>query len=211
MSVSKLCQDNDVFLEFHANCCFVKSQVSNETLLARKVKDGLYIFDTFNLTHLSPNYKPQYNFVLLSSVTPHTNCMTLASNSDVPPTPSKCNLDLWHQRLGHCSIQTTCSVLKTCNILVSNKNMSFCNACCLGKSHKLPFPSSTTTHTHPLELIYTDLWGPATTHSTRGHTYYITFVDSCTRFTWIYFLKRKSEAFAIFVQFKAMVELQFGT
>lgn len=28
---------------------------------------------------------------------------------------------------------------------------------------------------------------------------------------WIYFLKRKSEAFAAFVKFKAMVELQLGT
>jgi hypothetical protein len=46
--------------------------------------------------------------------------------------------------------------------------------------------------------------------STLGYNYYITFVDAFSRFTWIYLLKSKSDAFPIFQQFRSMVELQFG-
>lgn len=57
-------------------------------------------------------------------------------------------------------------------------------------------------------LVHTDLWGPAPVHSVGGHVYFITFVNSFSRFTWIYMLKKKYEALAAFVKFKAMAELQ---
>lgn len=37
------------------------------------------------------------------------------------------------------------------------------------------------------------------------------FVYSYSRFTWIYFLKHKSDAFDTFLKFKALAELQFNT
>lgn len=41
ISVSQFAKDNNVFFEFHANSCYVKSQASNETLLKRVLdKDG---------------------------------------------------------------------------------------------------------------------------------------------------------------------------
>lgn len=61
-----------------------------------------------------------------------------------------------------------------------------------------------------VELIYSDLWGPAPIESTTKHLYYVTFVDASTRFTWMYLLKRKSDTLEAFKQFKALVELQFG-
>ena len=42
-------------------------------------------------------------------------------------------------------------------------------------------------------------------------SYYINFVDAYSKFTWIYFLKNKSETFSVFQQFKTMTELQFDT
>ncbi|XP_062075736.1 uncharacterized protein LOC133779850 [Humulus lupulus] len=41
VSVSKLAQDNDVFLEFHKNCCLVKDKKIGIVLLKGHVKDGL--------------------------------------------------------------------------------------------------------------------------------------------------------------------------
>ena len=35
-------------------------------------------------------------------------------------------------------------------------------------------------------------------------------IDDCSRKTWIYFLKEKSEAFKFFTEFKAMVENESG-
>lgn len=40
--------------------------------------------------------------------------------------------------------------------------------------------------------------------------YNIHFIDSFSRFTWIYLLRHKSEALPAFVQFKSQVELQLG-
>ena len=46
--------------------------------------------------------------------------------------------------------------------------------------------------------------------SINGFKYYVLFIDHCTRFTWIYLLKSKSEVFTKFVQFKVMIENQFS-
>ena len=40
--------------------------------------------------------------------------------------------------------------------------------------------------------------------------YFITFIDDYSRKTWVYFLQEKSEAFAAFKCFKALVEKAYG-
>lgn len=45
---------------------------------------------------------------------------------------------------------------------------------------------------------------------TLGYNYYISFVDEFFRFTGIYVLKSKFDAFLVFKQLKSMSELQFG-
>ncbi|PNY18109.1 retrovirus-related Pol polyprotein from transposon TNT 1-94 [Trifolium pratense] len=45
--------------------------------------------------------------------------------------------------------------------------------------------------------------------SYNGYNYYITFVDTFTKYTWIYFLKAKSDAIKAFSQFLALVHNQF--
>jgi len=113
--------------------------------------------------------------------------------------------------LGHPHIQSLKCVLTHCNIHTNNTDVStFCVACCMGKSHRLHAPLSHTTYSQPLELVLNDLWGPSPNPSTLGYNYYITFVDAFSRFTWIYLLKSKSDAFPIFQQFKSVVKLQFG-
>jgi hypothetical protein len=76
-----------------------------------------------------------------------------------------------------------------------------CDAYQQDKSHQLPFSLSTRVTTAPLEIIYSDVWGPAQT-SVSGHQYYVSFVDSYCRFTWLYLLKHKSDVFKIFLQFQ---------
>jgi len=58
----------------------------------------------------------------------------------------------------------------------------------------------------PLEIIHSDIWGPAQPPTINGNRYYITFIDDYTRFMWVYFLKEKSEALGKFMEFKAYVE-----
>lgn len=97
--------------------------------------------------------------------------------------------------------------MSSCNIQHSNKiDSSFCTACCLGKIRR-PFPPTLNECPAPLHLMHTNLWGPSPIPSSSGYKYYIHFVDDYTKFTWIYLLRNKSEAFPIFCQFKAQLEL----
>ena len=45
----------------------------------------------------------------------------------------------------------------------------------------------------------------------NGFRYYICFVDDYSKFTWLYPLKRKSEAYSVFVNFERMVKTQFNS
>jgi hypothetical protein len=67
-----------------------------------------------------------------------------------------------------------------------------CDPCQQAKSHQLPYPQSTSVSNHPLELVFSDVWGPAP-ESVGHYKYYVSFVDDYSKFTWIYLLKYKSE------------------
>lgn len=105
----------------------------------------------------------------------------------------------------------------------------FCSACQLGKQCRVQIPStarraacqlaendsiceSGATHaTQPLSLIYTDLCGPLSTPSSSGSRYILTLTDDFSRFTWIYFLKHKSDTLTKFKHFKSMAELHHNS
>lgn len=209
LSVSKFSSDNNVFFEFYPNYCCVKDQVSKAILMEGRVKDGLYIFDppqfTPNILQQPSRSQESQGSFLSKSVNQSCSINSELVNSKI----SLCNL--WHNRLGHPSFQVVQTVMSSCNLPSVNKtNFDFCSACCLGKIHKFPFPTSTTEYHTPLQLIHTDLWGPSPTPSFHGYKYYILFTDAKTRFTWIYLLKNKSDAFPTFKNFKSLVELQLG-
>ena len=87
--------------------------------------------------------------------------------------------------------------------------MSFCSACPLGKSHKLPFHRSFRTSLRPLDLIHSDVWGPSPVSSNKGFRFYVSFVDDFSKYTWFFPMTHKSEVFPIFKKFKLHVETFF--
>ena len=229
--MSKFASDNNVFFEFHSHKCFAKDQVIKTVLLEGNLKNGLYVFDQsqVNLTTQQPapsspsfsqqpaSLSPSFS---TSSTQPSSSSSGLSSPSsfahvvDVQPLPSfNCSVfELWHNRLGHPSAKIINTVLNTSNVSHRNKSLiSVCSACCLGKIHKSPFSLSTTVYTEPLQLVHSDLWGPAPIQSSSGYKYYISFIDAFSRFTWIYMLRNKSDALQTFINFKNQVELQLGS
>ncbi len=46
--------------------------------------------------------------------------------------------------------------------------------------------------------------------SLSGAQYFVTFIDDCTRYVWVFFLKHKSEVFGRFKEWKALVEKSTG-
>jgi hypothetical protein len=61
----------------------------------------------------------------------------------------------------------------------------------------------------PLELVYSDVWGP-TIDSFGRKQYYISFIDDYSKFTWIYILLHKSEVSKYFLKFQHLVERMTG-
>ncbi|KAJ4702907.1 Retrovirus-related Pol polyprotein from transposon TNT 1-94 [Melia azedarach] len=116
--------------------------------------------------------------------------------------------NVWHRRLGHPHFLSLEKSLSNCTHYNINRKsvLSFCKACQFGKLHKLTFKSTETRSSIPLEIIHSDLWGPAPILSNQGYRYYIAFIDDKTNFTWIYPMKTKGEALNIFKQFKTQVE-----
>ncbi|KAL5765161.1 hypothetical protein ACOSP7_017460 [Xanthoceras sorbifolium] len=100
-------------------------------------------------------------------------------------------------------------VLSKLHLKGTSNHISFCDACKLGKLHQLPFQLSIHKAHAPLELLLSDVWGPAPMPSVKGYCYYDVFVDSYSRFTWLYPMKLKSNVLSIFLKFKVFVELQF--
>jgi histone deacetylase 1/2 len=85
-----------------------------------------------------------------------------------------------------------------------------CDACQQAKLHQLPFADSSRVSRFPLELVHTDVWGPAI-KSAGGFSYYVSFLDDFSKFTWVYLLKHKSDVEHVFYQFQKQVELSLGT
>lgn len=77
------------------------------------------------------------------------------------------------------------------------------------RSCKLPFSLTNKVANIPLLKIHYDLWGPTYFIFSRNQIL-SDFYDDCTRFTWFYPLKNKSDFFEIFVKFQKLVENQFS-
>ena len=120
---------------------------------------------------------------------------------------------VWHRRLGHPNTQILSHVLNS--DLPGNKDrysLSLeCDSCKLGKSKTLPFPLHASRASHCFDLIHSDVWGPSPVSSHEKFKYYVTFIDDHSRFTWVYFLRSKSEVFRTFTEFLAYVDNQFST
>jgi len=79
----------------------------------------------------------------------------------------------------------------------------------MAKSHQLPYAKSNKVSSSPLELIYSDVWGPAPISFGR-YTYYVSFINDYSKYTWIYLLKKTSDVFIVFQDIQHLVERKFN-
>ena len=182
LSVSKLCKTNNCSVEFFPSCFVVKDLNSGQALLQGPIKQDLY--------------------QLPCQITPHTNPTTLRTSLHSTST--------WHHKLGHPypAIMKHLTVNHQLPIKVPSSHE--CSSCYCAKSHKLPFSNHHIRSTRPLELIYSDVWGPTPIRSLDGYLYYVIFIDHFSKYVWLYPMKNKSDVFNIFAQFKTIVEKHFN-
>lgn len=115
----------------------------------------------------------------------------------------------WHHKLGHPSVLILKKIAK-CLGLQFNLSNFHCNSCSINKCHKDLFSVNSFTTTKPLQLIYSDVWGPVE-KSIDGFTYYVIFVDYHTKYIWFYPMKHKFDVSILFPKFKLLVEKFFQT
>src|SRR5437667_9042477 len=93
----------------------------------------------------------------------------------------------WHHRLGHVSV----SSISRIPTIATNFDTTTCESCILAKQHKLPFKSRQELEvTEKLQLVHSDLCGPLPP-SIDGSTYFITFTDDYSRYSWVYGIPNK--------------------
>ena len=112
-------------------------------------------------------------------------------------------------------ISDTCNILKR-KILVDGLpyihfSKGLCERCVLGKHPQEKFDKGKSQRAStPLHLIHSDLMGLFLHPSVKKERFFLIFVDDFSHFTWIYFLRQKSEVSQHLKDFKALVETQSG-
>lgn len=116
-----------------------------------------------------------------------------------------------HSRLGHPSTSIVARIISKNKLpcLSESRDESVCDPCQKAKSHQLPYSKSSSFSSNPLDLIYSDVWGPAP-DSVGGKKYYMSFIDDYSKFTWVYPIKYKSDVFQRFHEFQVLVERLLG-
>ena len=101
--------------------------------------------------------------------------------------------NVWHHRFGHLGTRNLQQLARDKMVVGIDfdpaKETDFCES---SKHSK-----------QPLELIHSDMCGKIGTASLSGAEY---FLDDYTHYTWVYVLKRKSQVFECFREWKALVE-----
>jgi len=135
-------RDNHVYFELHASVFYVKDLITKEVLLSGQSNDGLYVLSESFTTSISQAF--------------WSPCISATAN-------------LWYYHLSH----PTPHIL---NLLVSNNkivctsrhSLAQCQACPLGKSSRLSLQLTGHKTTTPLDLIFSDVWGPVPMLSSYG-------------------------------------------
>jgi hypothetical protein len=117
---------------------------------------------------------------------------------------------IWHKRFGllnfRCMQQLSKKILFD-GLPDIHFSKGVCEGCVLRKHPQDKFDKGKSQRdSTPLDLIHSDLMGPFLHPSIRKVRFVLIFVDDFSRFTWIYFLKKKSEVFQHLKDFKALVE-----
>ena len=115
---------------------------------------------------------------------------------------------LWHRRLGHLSFGYL-KKLQPQLFSGLNDREFHCDTCELAKSHRISYSPSLNKSSEPFEVIHSDVWGPAKVPSISRARYFMTFIDECTRMTWVSLLIKKSYVCLAFQNFHKITHTQY--
>ena len=178
----------------HGYCVIFKDNVvikkGKVLICSGNIVDGLYI--------LTPNKYELYN----SELDHNSHIKSLKRKF-----PSTNEAYLWHLRLGHINPNRIQRLIKDRLLepLDFDKFLVY-ESCLEGKMTKRPFNAKDRRAQELFDLVHTDVCGPMSIQAKGGYEYFITFTDDYSRYGYVYLMRRKSEAFEKFKEFRAEVE-----
>ncbi|GKD22355.1 retrovirus-related pol polyprotein from transposon TNT 1-94 [Tanacetum coccineum] len=174
----------------------------NITIRKRHIKEPIWYLDS------GCSRTPRRNdvYVLdMSSLSPNGACFFAKASESINW--------LWHKRPSHLNFKNINKLAKQNKVLglpslVYSKDKP-CTTCEKGKHHRASFKTKQNFSIRKcLHLLYMDLFGPVSPMSINHEKYTLVIVDEYSRYTWVHFLRKKSQAPEIIMSFIRMVENQ---
>ena len=118
----------------------------------------------------------------------YSRCLVARSSSEIWK---------WHRRLGHLSFDllarlSSLDLIRGLHKLKYKKDL-VCHPCRHGK---MVAASHQVMTSRPGELLHMDTVGPARVRSVGGNWYILVIVDDFSRYSWVFFMEGKDEAFS---------------
>jgi hypothetical protein len=188
LSISQITKELKCSVTFFDTHCVFQDLLTGTMIGLGRERDGLYYLD---LNWHAKEDTGQVHQVVGSST-------------------SEAQIWLWHRRLGHPSFRYLLKLFPS--LFLKNNVSSFhCDSCLLAKHHRTSFHPSFNKSSVPFSIIHSDVWGPSRVTNRSNTKWFVSFIDDCTRVSWVYLLKEKSEVISIFQSFHQMILTQFNT
>ncbi|MCQ7016867.1 DDE-type integrase/transposase/recombinase, partial [Clostridioides difficile] len=202
------------------DCLFVPFFRKNLISVSKLVMNGYGIAFTNNVVismdgQFICSGTMENSLYVLKPITPtmqHMEINNTSSNHNKRKAPSSMNQTyLWHLRLGHINLNRIQRLIADGPLgSLEVEDYPTCESCLEGKMTKRPFKAKGYRAKDVLELVHSDLCGPMTIQARGGYEYFVTFIDDYSRYGYIYLMRRKSECFERFKEFKADAEKRQG-
>ena len=111
----------------------------------------------------------------------------------------KATIERWHARLGHLNQDAISKLQKmSTGMVLDTKTRQHtvneeCKGCLQGFQHVQISHILLRTSSNRLDIVWTDVKGPLLDKAIYGFSYYITFTDDMTRFSWVFPLMKKKK------------------
>lgn len=120
--------------------------------------------------------------------------------------------EYWHEAIGPASpssLSKTSKLMESPSTIPTCPEIFHCQTCEVAKSTHTKPKASSRRASQRGEYIHSDLCGPFPIPTYSGGLYYISFVCDKTRYVWLRFLKKKSEAASSVIHFVTYIERQY--
>lgn len=210
VNISALCEKESRVIEFH-NTLYVPDLRTNLISVSRIIDKGHNVVFRGQHAYVTDN---ENNIKMIADRRGDLYYLRVKENSANIAVKNNTKIWDWHQRLGHLNRYDMVKLIRrkimphfnACDL----QELSKCEICLKGKMTASPFTKRQDLSKELLQIVHSDVVGPFRCESTNRSKYFVTFIDDCSRWCEIYFLRKKSGVFEAFKLYQALVERQTG-